>query len=180
MKHIIKRIFLGIILICSGSLFAQTTQINPITQIRWSNTTSAGTPTTSCSSANYGMPYTDITNNNQYVCSTGGWFQVNGMSGGENIVSFSSTPVLSESTAINIITLTGDVSSSTVSSGQAGQSLTVSVCQDSLGNHAWVWPTNMRGTMSIGLLPQTCSVQSFIYSANQGAWLATGFGVQNE
>ena len=52
--------------------------INPATQITWPRVTGSGAPTISCTGANYGQPYTDTTNNNQYVCTTSGWVKVNG------------------------------------------------------------------------------------------------------
>jgi hypothetical protein len=58
--------------------------------------------------------------------------------------------------------------------------MTMTICQDSSGNFSFVWPTNMRGTMTIGSTPSTCNSQPFTYSANQTAWIATGTGVANE
>ena len=56
-------------------------QINPATQVNWVRLTGSGAPSSGlCSSINYGQPYTDVTNDNEYFCTTSGWLQVNGSS----------------------------------------------------------------------------------------------------
>ena len=60
-------------------------QIDPTRDVNWPKATGAGTPTSlsiSCTSANYGQPYTDTTNNNEYFCTTSGWVQISGGGGG--------------------------------------------------------------------------------------------------
>jgi hypothetical protein len=59
-------------------------QINPANQILWPAITGSGAPSGSCTSANYGQPYTDTTNNQEYFCSAGGW-QLGSGSGITNI-----------------------------------------------------------------------------------------------
>lgn len=53
-------------------------KFNPVTQIRWTQITGAGTPTAvgvSCSASNYGQPYQNVavTPNTFYTCGTDGW-----------------------------------------------------------------------------------------------------------
>lgn len=55
--------------------------INPETQIQWPRVTGAGTPSKPCTSANYGQPYTNLTNSNTYVCGTSGWVLTGGGGG---------------------------------------------------------------------------------------------------
>jgi len=99
---------------------------------------------------------------------------------GENVVSFSSTPTFSTSYAANIITLTGNVTSSTLAAGSAGQPMTITICQNGTGSFTFAWPSNMHGTMTIGSTASKCNSQSFTYSVNQTAWIATSTGVINE
>ncbi len=56
-----------------------TTKIDPVTQINWPNATGHGAPSSGlCAPKFYGLPYTDLTNNEQYVCSASGWLGING------------------------------------------------------------------------------------------------------
>ena len=56
-------------------------QIN-VNQINWPTATGSGAPSGgACTSANYGQPYTDTTNNNGYTCTTSGWVKLNGSGG---------------------------------------------------------------------------------------------------
>jgi hypothetical protein len=56
-------------------------QINPANQILWPEITGSGAPSGSCTSANYGQPYTDTTNNQEYFCMASGWQLGSGGSG---------------------------------------------------------------------------------------------------
>lgn len=60
---------------------------NPLTQINWPKVSGSGAPSGGvCISANYGMPYTNITNGDFYVCASPGgtptWVHVTGGGGG--------------------------------------------------------------------------------------------------
>lgn len=58
------------------------TRVDPVTQINWPRATGDGPPSSgACFATVYGLPYTDLTNNNQYVCGGSGWLQVNGAGG---------------------------------------------------------------------------------------------------
>ena len=77
-------------LLFTGSVLAQGTQINPVTQIRWPVATGSGAPTSPtwpCTSTQYGMPYTDTAANQQYTCSASGWVKggsgISGMTAGQ-------------------------------------------------------------------------------------------------
>ena len=56
-------------------------QINPTSQINWPAATGSGAPGGTCAGPEYGLPYTDTTNNNQYVCTTSGWLKINNSGG---------------------------------------------------------------------------------------------------
>lgn len=98
----------------------------------------------------------------------------------ENVVTFSATPTLSATASENTITLTGNVTSSTWAAGTAGQQSSVVVCQNATGSFTFAWPANVRGGMTVGTNASQCSAQSFVYSVNKSAWLATNLGVINE
>ncbi len=79
-------------------------------------------------------------------------------------VSYSATPTFNATNYNHFkITLTGDVTSSTLSGATAGQTLKFILCQDSTGGHTFVWPASIKGGMVIGSTLSTCSVQTFIF-----------------
>ena len=81
MRHIFNKFIFSVVLVLATLITAKgNAQINP-NQINWPLATGAGAPGGSCSSLNYGQPYTDTTNNNQYVCTTSGWVKLNGSGG---------------------------------------------------------------------------------------------------
>ena len=70
-----KKILLLITVLMLGTVgFAQS--VDPITQISWPLTTGSGTPSLSCTSLSYGMPYTDLTHNAFYICQPSGWLEL--------------------------------------------------------------------------------------------------------
>ena len=94
---------------------------------------------------------------------------------GLNVVTFSSTPTFdAEQGNVQKITLTGDVASSTLSNAVAGQHLDFVICQDGTGSHGFVWPTNVKGGMTVGGTASTCSVQSFAYDGSNAYALSQG------
>lgn len=67
-----------------------------------------------------------------------------------NTVSYSATPTFDASLGNSqVITLTGDVSSSTLSNIVAGQTVAFKIIQDGTGGRSFVWPTNVLGGMAI-------------------------------
>lgn len=68
-----KKTILLFALLASASVSAQT--VDPATQINWPRVTGSGAPTLTCTSGNYGQPYTDTaaTPNAYYVCGATGW-----------------------------------------------------------------------------------------------------------
>jgi hypothetical protein len=67
---------LSVFVLFSLSGIAQT--VNPATQINWPAVTASGAPSISCSSSNYGQPYTDTTNIVDYKCTPSGWTKTPG------------------------------------------------------------------------------------------------------
>lgn len=83
-------------------------------------------------------------------------------------VAFSPTPVFDCSTANPIhavfaLTLTGNVTSSTLINVRQGQLVTFQLNQDGTGGHTFVWPTNVTGASNVlGENPSDSNVQSFV------------------
>lgn len=88
-------------------------------------------------------------------------------------VPFSATPVFDCSKGnilvpAFVITLTGNVTSSTIINQQAGQLIRVCVTQDSSGGHTFVWPSNYicYGAGAIDTTPNQVANQLFIVAAS--------------
>ena len=138
------------------------------------NTRSAGTVTN-----NYGLYVDDQTaGTNNYSIYTAGTApaQFGGaVISGLNVVTFSSTPTFNARLGnTQKITLTGNVTSSTLSNATAGEQLNFIVCQDATGSRTFVWPTNVRGGMTIGSTASKCSAQNFIFDGTNAYALSSG------
>jgi hypothetical protein len=110
---------------------------------------------------------------------TGALTAVN-LKSGENVVAYSVAPVLSAGAQSNIITLGGNVLTFTLAAGAPGQAMTLTFCQSARGGATVAAPRNVRGLGAVGVQASRCSAQSFVYSANQAAWMASGAMVVNE
>jgi hypothetical protein len=98
--------------------------------------------------------------------------------GGATTVAFGSAPVFDLAAgSLQSITLTGNVTSSSINNPSPGYFLTFKICQDATGSRTFVWPANVKGNMTVGTTASKCSVQSFVYDGTQ--WYATGPGVVN-
>lgn len=101
------------------------------------------------------------------------------VSGGVSVV-FSATPTFDSAMGNTFeITLTGNVSSSTLSNLVAFQNYDFIICQDATGSRTFVWPTNVSGGMTIGATASRCSAQSFRVNAAGNKAYATSSGVIN-
>jgi hypothetical protein len=93
-------------------------------------------------------------------------------SSAQSTVGFSATPTFTATnTGSFVITLTGNVTSSTLSGGATGQQVVFVIKQDGAGAHTFVWPTNMKGTGTIAGTVNGYNVQSFTYDGTN--WLAS-------
>lgn len=83
-------------------------------------------------------------------------------------VAYTAVPVFDASKG-NVIemTLTGDVTSSSVTNAVVGQTLIFVLIQDGTGSHQFTWPTNFVNQMQISEQPGAVSVQNFTYDGNQ-------------
>jgi hypothetical protein len=98
---------------------------------------------------------------------------------GLNSVTFSTTPTFDASLGnTQKITLTGNVSSSTLSNASAGEQIMFITCQDSTGNRTFAWPSNVKGGMTIGSTASKCSTQGFIYDGTNAYALSPGVANQ--
>ncbi len=95
-------------------------------------------------------------------------------------VTFSATPAFAfgSGTTTFEITLTGNVTSSTVSGAGAGQSSTFIICQDATGSRTFAWPAGFKGSMTIGTTASKCNVQTFAYDGI--SYYATAAGLTNQ
>jgi hypothetical protein len=91
-------------------------------------------------------------------------------------VTFSASPAFSYGSGATTfeVTLTGNVTSSTVSGAAAGQTATFIVCQDATGSRTFTWPTGFKGTMTIGATAGKCNVQTFVYDGTSYYAMAAG------
>lgn len=82
-------------------------------------------------------------------------------------VSFSATPIFAcASQALQEtlkITLTSNVTSSTLTGAATGEILTFIIIQDGIGSRTFAWPTNVKNAQSIDPTPNAINVQSFIF-----------------
>lgn len=79
-----------------------------------------------------------------------------------NAVAFSATPSFNLALGnYQTITLTGNVTSSTLASVKAGQTVTFHICQDATGSRTFVWPAVVHGATVIGSTLSTCTDQTF-------------------
>jgi len=72
------------------------------------------------------------------------------------------------------MTLTGNVTSSSVTNPTAGATITFAITQDGTGNHTFTWPTNFKGASAIAPEANMVSVQSFIYAGTTWRAIAPG------
>jgi hypothetical protein len=80
------------------------------------------------------------------------------------VVTFSATPTFLARLANNFkITLTGNVTSSTLTLDVDSLVLGFLICQDATGSRTFVWPTNVKGGGTIGATLSTCSAQTFLW-----------------
>jgi hypothetical protein len=92
-----------------------------------------------------------------------------GQAGQYTSVSFSSTPTFTASSTTNnawAITLTGNVTSSTLASSAAGQFLAFKVCQDATGSRTFAWPTGFSAAVTVFPTASTCTEQAFFWDGS--------------
>jgi hypothetical protein len=84
--------------------------------------------------------------------------------GTSTTVTFSATPAFDASTAVLFkLTLTGNVTSSTLANAAPGQPVAFELCQDSIGGRTFVAPANVVGFVTIPSSANACILETFIY-----------------
>jgi len=79
-------------------------------------------------------------------------------------VAFSATPIFDDSTASTFkLTLTGNVTSSTLTNAVAGEPLAFEICQDATGARTFVPPATVQGWVTIPIGANACMLETFIY-----------------
>ncbi len=130
--------------------------------------------------ANYGLHVADqrgVGTNNYAIGTEGGWVQINNgaITSQLVVVNFSATPTFDASAGNTLmITLAGNVTSSTLANAKPGEALKFVICQDSTGNRTFSWPANVKGGMTIGSTASKCSAQSFIFDGTNAYATSTG------
>jgi len=83
---------------------------------------------------------------------------------GINEVPYSATPVFDASLGdIQIITLTGNVTSSTLINAVQGQNISFFISQDAVGGRTFAWPSNVKGARDIKTGPSEETLEGFIF-----------------
>jgi len=122
----------------------------------------AATPT-QCSGNNFATGVAASGNANCAAPSGGG------QAGAYTSVSFSATPTFTASSNTNSsfsITLTGNVTSSTLASAAAGQYLAFKICQDGTGGRTFAWPTGFSAATTVFPTLSTCTEQAFFWDGS--------------
>lgn len=93
-------------------------------------------------------------------------------------LTYSATPafVASSSTGNSfLLTLTGNVISSTLNAATTGQIISFTICQDGSGAHAFAWPSNILNAATISSTPSACTNQVFIYDGTNAVAMAPAY-----
>ncbi len=94
---------------------------------------------------------------------------------GLSTVTYSATPTFDASAYNNFkLTLTDNVTSSTLSGASAGQLLVKEICQDATGSRTYVHPANVVNGMTIGSGTSSCSMQLFFFDGTYAQALTPG------
>ena len=79
-----------------------------------------------------------------------------------NTVSFSATPTFPLASGnIQKITLTGNVTASSITGLATNTVVLFEICQDGTGNHTFAWPASVKGGVVVGLTANTCTQEWF-------------------
>lgn len=97
---------------------------------------------------------------------------------GQTAVSFSATPVFNAASVDSFkITLTGNVTSSTITNPTAGQRVAFIITQDGTGGRTFAWPANGKGASVVAPDANLTTVQEFVYDGVAAVWCALSPGI---
>lgn len=88
---------------------------------------------------------------------------------GQHTTSFSATPTFDAGVTDSWkMTLTGNVTSSTLIGPEAGHTYTWEICQDGVGGRTFVWPSQLVSPISISGTINACTTEIFYYDGTNG------------
>lgn len=98
----------------------------------------------------------------------------------EVAVTFSATPNFNAALGSKFkMTLTANVTSSTITGAAAGQFVIFQIAQDGTGGHTFVWPTNVKKPSAVDTAAGAISVQAFTYDSTSGNFFPVAVGTIN-
>lgn len=87
-------------------------------------------------------------------------------------MTFSATPAfLANSYSTFILTLTGNVTSSTITGGAVGQIISFEVCQNATGGYTFAWPSNFVNAPAMPTTPSVCITPQFFFDGASWQYL---------
>lgn len=90
--------------------------------------------------------------------------------GNFDAVPYSATPIFPAASYSNFsLTLSGNVTSSTITGGVTGQIATIDICQNSTGTYTFVWPTNFLNPPPVSASASSCTGVAAVYNGTN--WL---------
>lgn len=88
---------------------------------------------------------------------------------GQHTVAFSATPTFDAGVTENWkMTLTGNVTSSTLIGAEAGMFLKWEICQDATGSRTFAWPSQLQNPITIVATANACTTEIFYYDGTNG------------
>lgn len=92
------------------------------------------------------------------------------LAGNFDTIPFSATPIFPAGSYSNFaMTLTGIVTSSTISGGVVGQVITADVCQNATGGNTFIWPVNLLNAPPVSSGASSCTGIAAVYNGTN--WL---------
>ena len=89
------------------------------------------------------------------------------MAGNFQTLAFTSTPVFNAASYSSfLLTLTNNVTSSTITGGVAGEVITLDVCQNATGTYTFVWPTNLLNAPPVQANASSCTSVVAVYDGS--------------
>jgi hypothetical protein len=91
-------------------------------------------------------------------------------------VSFSATPTFNAALGnVFQITLTNNVTSSTLSNPKSGEVIVFKICQDGTGSRTFAWPSNVSNPSTVDGTASGCTQQTFVYDGTNAVPITPGF-----
>lgn len=86
---------------------------------------------------------------------------------------YTSTPIFQAGSYSSFaLTLTGNVTSSTITGGVIGQVVNIDICQNATGGYTFVWPTNFLNAPPVSASASSCTGMSAVYNGTNWATVA--------